>query len=198
VSEHVAGGTTAQSVSRAPSQTEKPPPRRGRLRAALPAIGAATLVGGALTVAFLRSHSPAPVPPKPPASAAHVELPVPPPAPTPASRPELHSLKLEVAPSGVSVEVDGVPSVVVGGAIDLQGTAGSMHMVRLVSGKREGTYPVLLTESGAVPRRVTLPLSPNPPPTSPAPKRSETAAPPASTPSAVSSSVRDPVSRTME
>ncbi len=59
-SEDLAGRTTAQSVSKAAAQSDKAPPRRNRLRVALPAVGAATLVGTALVVAFLRQHSPPP------------------------------------------------------------------------------------------------------------------------------------------
>jgi hypothetical protein len=78
--------------------------------------------------------------------------------------------------------------------IEVKGTVGSMHLVRLVLGAREATSPVLVTEGGAVPRRVELPDAPVAP--IPAKKPDTSASHPAVAPTA--SSPGEPVSRKME
>ncbi len=100
----------------------------------------------------------------PPPIARHEPPAAPPASAVSASPPsrDLQAVTVAVSPPTVSVEVDGIPSAVEGGGVALRGVVGSMHMVRLTSGKSEGTYPVLLTESGAVPSSVALSLSPAP------------------------------------
>jgi hypothetical protein len=54
------------------------------------------------------------------------------------------------------------PAPVTDGAVDLAGAPGSMHLVHVSAGKRDNTYPVLLTEAGPVPAKVELSIPPAP------------------------------------
>ena len=85
--------------------------------------------------------------------------------------------RLAVFPSTAAVEVDGQPAPVGSGFVEVSGAAGSMHLVRVTFGKRDGTYPVLLTESGPVPQKVELAEAPSTAPALPASRRPRTPAP---------------------
>jgi serine/threonine-protein kinase len=75
----------------------------------------------------------------------------------------VHRVTVRVSPEDASVEVDGAPADVRGGAFDLSGALGSGHRVRVARGSRELWTDVFVTEKGAVPPRVELPPpSPSP------------------------------------
>jgi hypothetical protein len=63
-------------------------------------------------------------------------------------------------PGGAQVEVDGVPTTVVGDSVTLKGPLGSKHAVHVAAGSRQAYGDVFVTESGAVPDRVDLPAAP--------------------------------------
>jgi serine/threonine-protein kinase len=63
---------------------------------------------------------------------------------------------LAVSPEDASVEVDGAPAEVRGGAVEIAGALGSEHRVRVSKGKDAVTAEVFLTEKGAVPSRLEL------------------------------------------
>jgi serine/threonine-protein kinase len=63
---------------------------------------------------------------------------------------------VQVSPDDASVEVDGAPAGVRGGAFEIAGALGSVHRVRVSKGDREAAADVFVTEKGAVPPRVDL------------------------------------------
>jgi serine/threonine-protein kinase len=70
--------------------------------------------------------------------------------------PALHRVKLTVAPSDVSVEVEGRPADVKDGIVEIEGTLGSRRHVRLFKGKYEREVDVIVAEDGASPDRIEL------------------------------------------
>jgi serine/threonine protein kinase len=73
-----------------------------------------------------------------------------------APAPTLQRVKLTVVPSDVSVEVEGKPARVEGGELEIEGTLGSIHHVRLFKGKDERKGEVIVTEAGASPPSMEL------------------------------------------
>jgi hypothetical protein len=107
-------------------------------------------------------------------------------------------VKLAVSPPSAVVDVDGVVTPVEGGSVAIKGAAGSAHIVHVVSGKQEATYPVLLTDSGVVPRRVALTAAPPAAPKPPREPAHDKPAPPAPAPAAPAPSSDPPAARNME
>jgi len=186
------GGTTSQPVSssRVEPITGAAPQRRWG-RVVVPLVGLAAL-GAALAVIVPRlSHTNPPVtaaaiPPPPiqsaPASSASTTAP---------AADTTKTAKLAIYPPTASVEVDGKPAPITDGYVDVTGAAGSMHMVHVTAGKRDNTYPVLLTEAGPVPPKVELSIPPSPIPGAPQ-------KPQPSAPDAAPSASHGNFSRTME
>lgn len=157
------GGTTSQPVSSSPSNPADAPTASSRKanRVVLALVGVITVGATAALVApKLRSgatpaSTAAATPPATGMPASSSSAPAPSTAtsavalPTPLAR-------LAVSPPTASVEVDGKPAPVAGGAVDVPGAPGSMHMVHVTAGKRDSTFPVLLTEAGPVPPKVEL------------------------------------------
>jgi serine/threonine-protein kinase len=86
------------------------------------------------------------VPPAPPASATSLVAPLPP----------FQQGKLIILPADASVEIDGMPAKVEGGAVTIEGAIGSRHQVRLVKGKNELKGEVIMTDAGVSPAMMQL------------------------------------------
>ena len=140
----------------------------------------------AVTVAEPPIHAPA----TPPPTASLM------PAETPPAADEV--VKLEVSPANASVEVDGSPTSLVGGFVAVSGTPGSMHLVHVVLGKRGDTYPVLLTKTGPVPRKVELATPSGSTPGGPVLPRASATPSAHAQPAAPAAAPSGNVSRTME
>jgi eukaryotic-like serine/threonine-protein kinase len=190
---HVAEG---RSVSVPPSAAAT---RRSRtwLGVALGLAGVATAGGLAL-----RSRQAPTELARPSATSPTTAPPVAAPAESPGA-PSPAPVRLGVSPADAVVEIDGKPATVSAGAVSIVGSPGSMHLVHVTAGGHDGTYPVLVTDTGTVPATVELSATPAPAlatahrpgakPTAaaPGPSRAVTAAPPAT-------ASQSPVSRTME
>jgi eukaryotic-like serine/threonine-protein kinase len=116
-------------------------------------LGGLGLVPALRASPFARPESPLP-------SAFHAAAPPPVPSasstPAVAAMPAGEHVTLAVAPSDVSVEVDGAPARVEGGAVDIGGALGSVHRVRLFKGKSELSGEVIVTTAGASPAKMEL------------------------------------------
>jgi serine/threonine-protein kinase len=75
---------------------------------------------------------------------------------------------LQVQPPADSIEVDGVTATLDHGSVDVSGELGSVHKVSLRGSGREMTVEVIITDDGARPRAVGLPVSASPAATAPA------------------------------
>jgi serine/threonine-protein kinase len=147
------GGHVSESQAR--SEGSRPSARRSRVALGVVLGLAAVATAGILAVRASGTHATTPAATQAPAA--------PQTAPAAAnSAPVLARVALGIAPSDAVVEIDGKPAAVTAGAVTVEGTPGSMHMVRVSSGGHAGTYPVLVTEGGAVPASVELvaPASP--------------------------------------
>jgi serine/threonine-protein kinase len=173
-------------------------------RRGTPTFGIAVIVVAlaAAAIFVFRSGSPADVP-RETSVAATTTGPAPPPVASSAGTPTARIL-LAIAPADAVVELDGKPVPVMDGVVSMVGSPGSMHLVHITSGGRDATYPVLVTENGAVPPRVELAPAPSstgvgarrPIGAKPAPPGPTAAQPSGPPPTATSS--QGAVSRTME
>ena len=84
----------------------------------------------------------------------------PPPAPTPAPDPT-RTVELTIAPVDAVIELDGAKAIAHDGTLELKGTVGSVHHVRVEQAGRSTTADVVIAETGPVPARVEL--APPPP-----------------------------------
>jgi serine/threonine-protein kinase len=125
-------------------------------RTALMAAGAAVLLGAGAFVAY-RLTRPAPsglaasgdtVAASVSATASAAPVPV-----APATMP---TVQLFILPAEATVEVDEKPAVSKGGVVELTGTLGSAHKVRVVLGTDESTTEVFVTQKGANPAKIVL------------------------------------------
>jgi eukaryotic-like serine/threonine-protein kinase len=111
----------------------------GVLRATSPTAGAGVPDAG----------SPATQEPAPSAPASAV------PRVAPAAEPA-RRVMLVVMPAGVSADVDGAPTRVQDGTVEIEGALGSVHHVRVYRGRVEVAADVTVTDSGAVPPKLEL------------------------------------------
>jgi len=195
------GGTTAEPVSTSGRAVTRPSEAPGTPRRAWLVIGAvvvaAAAAGGAVAMRVRASPAPSP-------TAASVAPPSSASPEAPSAAPSAVSAKLGISPAAATVEVDGTAVPVAAGLVDLSGPAGSMHMVHIVSGPREGTFPVLLTATGAVPQKLELggapATAPGRPDVAPPTRPTSTPARPTATSSATPTATasQGSVSRTME
>jgi serine/threonine-protein kinase len=65
-------------------------------------------------------------------------------------------VKVGVLPATAYVEVDGQKAEITSGSVDLAGTLGSLHKVRVVAGGREAIIEVAIAEGGPMPPTVGL------------------------------------------
>jgi serine/threonine-protein kinase len=87
-----------------------------------------------------------------------------------------------IVPGDASVEIEGVPVRSKDGVVELTGTLGSVHNVRVFKGKTEIERKVIITETGALPAKLELKTP------------SATGAPGKAPPPAAASSERPPTS----
>ncbi|APR75615.1 Serine/threonine protein kinase [Minicystis rosea] len=66
------------------------------------------------------------------------------------------TVTVTIEPATATVEIDGQKAPVRNGLIELRGTLGSVHSVRVVSGAQETTAGVAITPVGAVPARMRI------------------------------------------
>jgi serine/threonine-protein kinase len=66
------------------------------------------------------------------------------------------SVRLVILPEGATVEVDGAPTAVKDGVVEIVGALGSVHEVRVSSDGEQVTRNVVVAESGPVPAKVQL------------------------------------------
>jgi serine/threonine-protein kinase len=71
--------------------------------------------------------------------------------------------QVRITPPSAAVDVDGLPSPVTRGSVEVTGDLGTVHRVHLKVGSREATTEVILAEDGARPRVVTLAAGRAPP-----------------------------------
>ncbi len=162
----------ASSQAGAPAQASRAPLFAGIGAVALLAISGAVYFA---TRTPAVSATPAPVPNNIPESviaAASTPAPIPTAA---ASAPDssntaantsskLQRVKLVVIPGDVSVEVEGKAASVKDGLVEIEGTLGSVHRVRLFKGPVQSTAEVIVTEIGPSPPKLELKIAGGPGP----------------------------------
>lgn len=74
----------------------------------------------------------------------------------PAAPSKTQRVKLVVIPNDVSVEVEGAATPVKDGLVEIEGTLGSVHRVRLFKGALQATSEVIVTEIGPSPPKLEL------------------------------------------
>jgi serine/threonine protein kinase len=157
----VAGTTGGVSGSMRESMAgTNPGTRSGSSAILVGSVALGVVVAGTIGFYALRGV----IMPPPPAPAAQAApAPVPTPAPvdttpvttvTPA--PNDRSVKLVVIPDDAKVTVDGQPVKVKNGVVEISGPLGSVHKVKLSSGKQEAEEDVVVTEIGAQPPKVAV------------------------------------------
>jgi hypothetical protein len=150
------GGTTAGGLA----QSRATPPRRS---AVVPlALGALVLVGGGGVGAYhFLGAKPAPL-----SSAGSTTVAPPSAAAASATSPTVapdapKTVRLAiVAPADAKVEIDGVAAQVTDGGVDVSGTLGSSHHVKLTRGKVTTLADVAITNDGAIPSKLELGVAP--------------------------------------
>ncbi|WP_437955590.1 serine/threonine-protein kinase [Sorangium sp. So ce119] len=75
--------------------------------------------------------------------------------------PSKRVVKLEVLPVDASVEVDGRPATMRHGILEFEGKLGSIHRVRVFKMQSSDMFDVVVTESGAYPKKLELPQPPH-------------------------------------
>jgi serine/threonine-protein kinase len=94
------------------------------------------------------------------------------------------SVRLGVAPAGVSAEVDGKPVEVKDGVVELRGALGSTHKVLLRIGGQQLSRDVAITENGALPDKLELGIARVARGSSPSKPAAASASPPTAAPPA--------------
>ncbi|MFT3765821.1 MAG: hypothetical protein QM820_09920 [Minicystis sp.] len=118
---------------------------------------AAALVAGGLLALKLLGPSPA----GPPVVAAtSTSAPTASPSATADATAKPHTVRLVILPEGATVEVDGAPIPVKDGVVEVTGTLGSVHEVRVSMDGEQTTRNVVVAESGPVPAKVQLDVKP--------------------------------------
>src|SRR5262249_50775762 len=97
-------------------------------------------------------------------SPPHVAEPSAAPSPPSAAPARSRVVSVGVTPMDARVEVHGQPSTVEKGFLRLVGDLGSVHRVRVVRGAQALASEVIITEQGARPEHISLPVLPAPPP----------------------------------
>jgi serine/threonine-protein kinase len=131
------------------------------------AIGAVALAALGGVGIYFATRPPA-LPPQAAVQTQPEAPPAPPPAPVPmvtaapvetAAAPvstAARRVRLVVLPADASVEIEGKPTPMKDGMIEISGSLGSVHRVRVFKGKNELTQDVIVTEVGASPPKVEL------------------------------------------
>jgi serine/threonine-protein kinase len=150
-------------LSQSPAQPAAGAGSTGSSRATVGIAAALALalgIGG--TYAFnARSHPTPPAAPLTQATPSAVAAPPPPPtvAVATAARPvdtTPRRVKIVILPSDALVELDGVRALARGGILEVTGTLGSVHRIKLTKGKATTQVDIIMTEEGAMPPKVEL------------------------------------------
>jgi hypothetical protein len=68
------------------------------------------------------------------------------------------TVRLVVLPTAASAQVDGADAPLQDGAVAVTGPLGSVHHVRLTSGRADQTFEVAIADDGPVPPKIELPV----------------------------------------
>jgi eukaryotic-like serine/threonine-protein kinase len=128
------------------------------------AIGAVMLAAIGGVGIYFATKRPVEVPVEPAAAVQVAPAPTPAPvassavtqAATSTAPPVMKRVMLVVLPSDASVEVEGKPVANNKSIVEIEGTPGSVHKVRVFKGKNESFTNVVVTENGAIPPKVEL------------------------------------------
>ena len=156
-------GSQAQLSIDSPAQLLVQAPggrRKRRLAAVFGAVSLLGVAGGAAWFVGKGNHY-APAEAKP--AAAPTPSAVAPPDPAPAASAAQRTVQLRVAPADVHVEVNGASVEVKDGKVELTGTPGSIHEVKLSADGRDKTEKVAISEVGSIPEELSLPAPAAPP-----------------------------------
>jgi serine/threonine protein kinase len=77
--------------------------------------------------------------------------------------------KVVIMPADAAIEIEGEKATAKGGLLEITGTLGSVHRVRIFKGKNETTSDVIITEAGPSPPKIELTFGGPKPPSSSAP-----------------------------
>lgn len=105
--------------------------------------GVGLLAGGGFAVYRLGSSAPPGVSAAPAASA-------------PAADEKPRTVTVVILPAGAAVEVDGAAAALSEGVLEITGTVGSVHKVKVTAGGVEKSARVVISESGAEPPKIEL------------------------------------------
>jgi len=158
----VAGTTGGVSGNPRESMAGTSPGARSSSSWVVGGVAVGVVFAGSLTFYALRGvlMPPAPAPAAPPVAAVTPTVaPVEPtsqPGTTVTPSPSERSVKLVIIPDDAKVTVDGQPAKVKNGVVEIVGTLGSVHKVKLTSGKQEAEEDVVVTEIGAQPPKVAI------------------------------------------
>jgi serine/threonine-protein kinase len=179
-----------ESGSSIPVVASQPP----RKRASRYGIAGGALVGAVAAASAWTLRAPPNGATAPQSATAAVTAAASAPTPSPLSVPSVvtttRALPLEVGPAGVAVSIDGVSAPVVDGKVTVEGAVGAVHQVRLSHRGQSKDEAVIITVSGLMPPRLSLPAK-----TKPAAAPAASAPAPAAPPAAVSTAETVPGDR---
>jgi serine/threonine-protein kinase len=144
--------TTSGQTALGVSQAASPPARKPRLWV-VPAFGAMIVVGGLAGYELTERKAVGAPDPAAFAAPAAVAAPSSAVAPTPVvvSAADERLVRVAIDPPDATVEVDGRPTPVTDGHIEISGVLGSAHHVRILKDQRETQGEVAVTANGPVP-----------------------------------------------
>ena len=177
------GVAASTTMGLANSQPEER--RRSKMLVVVPVALAMAGIGSLAAWRIASSHHDAP-----PAAAPIASAQIVPPAASstaPVSlAPADRTVRVVVLPASAQAQVDGMDAPVQDGTVTITGPLGSVHHVRLTSGKSDKTFDVTVSDDGPMPAKVELSASPVAVALPAAPPRP--AAPPAPTPAPTNTS----------
>ncbi len=159
------GSITKAALARTEPQASTPPPAKKTVTV-VGAFLAAAVVGGGIWYFAQGGDAPTQPAPQKSAPARTVASAAPTTAPTtastvvktatPAPAAKEKRVRVVVIPDDAKVEVEGKPTKIKNGILEIEGIAGSVHRVRVFKGKSETTADVVVTEAGALPPKIEL------------------------------------------
>jgi serine/threonine protein kinase len=148
--------TTGPLTQSQGAASQAAPPKSSKAQVLL---GGAAVAAIAITAIVFAMRDPAPAqtaPPEP--TVAQTTEPSETAAAAPSEAPvgKKRRVRVVILPSDASVEVEGEKQDVRNGILDIEGTPGSVHRVRVFKGKSETTADVVVTLEGAVPPKIEV------------------------------------------
>jgi serine/threonine-protein kinase len=133
----------------------------------VPAVGAAVLAAVGAVAYGLVGRAPVAAPASEPVAVATTAPPVATAAPptivvAPVSAADEQAVQVAIEPADATVEVDGRPTPIKAGFIEIRGVLGSAHHVRIVKDQRESSHEVAITSRGPVPPKLQADTSSRP------------------------------------